>query len=280
MKTIILGKNSYLSNNLKELIVNSKVYSLGDDSMNNVNLSNCNIVINSFYSSLKLETIDSYQDFIKRSLYDLSIFLDQIKGKKIRKIIYTSSSSTYNLINDNDLNNENFNDERNRKIYSSTKLNAENLIKNFCTKNKIRFCIVRIFNIFGEEEKFSIISKIIDTYKNKKNILKLINSGNSIRDFIHIKEVVNIYKNILKKKKNCIVDVGSGYGTKIKDIIKFLGNKNFNIKNIKKNELQSSIGFNSIIKRNENYSLENFIKLRIGLKKQPKFKRFFLKNTS
>ena len=163
MKTIILGKNSYLSNNLKELIVNSKVYSLGDDSMNNVNLSNCNIVINSFYSSLKLETIDSYQDFIKRSLYDLSIFLDQIKGKKIRKIIYTSSSSTYNLINDNDLNNENFNDERNRKIYSSTKLNAENLIKNFCTKNKIRFCIVRIFNIFGEEEKFSIISKIIDT---------------------------------------------------------------------------------------------------------------------
>ena len=88
MKTIILGKNSYLSNNLKESIINSKVYSLGDDSMNKVNLSNCNIVINSFYSSLKLETIDSYQDFVKRSLYDLSIFLDQIKGKKIKKIIY------------------------------------------------------------------------------------------------------------------------------------------------------------------------------------------------
>ncbi len=271
MRTIILGKNSYLSKNLKKSIVNSVIYSLSDDNLYKMNLSDCNIIINSFYSSLKLEKIDSYQDFVKRSLYDLSIFLDQIKGRKIRKIIYTSSSSTYNLINNND-----FNDERNRKMYSSTKLNAENLIKNFCTKNKIKFCIVRIFNIFGEGDKFSIISKIINAYKNKNSTLKLINSGNSIRDFIHIKEVVNIYKKIIETKKNSIVDVGSGYGTKIKDIIKFLEKKNFNLKNIKKNEPQASIGYNSIIKRNENNSLENFIKLRLKLKKQPKFERFFL----
>ena len=278
MKTIILGKNSYLSTNLKKSIINSEIYSLGDDNIKKVNFYNCNIVINSFYSSLKLEKIDSYQDFIKRSLYDLSIFLDQIKGKKIRKIIYSSSSATYNLIDDNRLSIKNFNDERNRNIYSSTKLSAENLIKNFCTKNKIKFCIVRMFNIFGEGEKFSIISKITEAYKNKKKTLNLINNGNSIRDFIHINEVVNIYKRIIQKKNNSIVDVASGYGTKIGDIINFLGKKNFNIKNIKNKELQTSIGYNSIIKRNKKFSLENYIKLRLDLKKQPKFKRFFLKN--
>ena len=117
MKTIILGKNSYLSTNLKKSIINSEIYSLGDDNIKKVNFYNCNIVINSFYSSLKLEKIDSYQDFIKRSLYDLSIFLDQIKGKKIRKIIYSSSSATYNLIDDNRLSIKNFNDERKIRNY-------------------------------------------------------------------------------------------------------------------------------------------------------------------
>ena len=46
-------------------------------------------------------------------------------------------------------------DERNRKLYASTKYNVENLIKNFVIK-KINFVFVGIFNIFGEEEKFSI----------------------------------------------------------------------------------------------------------------------------
>ena len=119
MKTIILGKNSYLSNNLKKSITNSYVYSITDKKLSDLNFTNCNIIINSFYSSLKLEKIDSYEDFLKRSLYDLSIFLDKIKGVKIRKIIYSSSSSIYNSINDYD-----FKDERNRKMYSSTKYNA------------------------------------------------------------------------------------------------------------------------------------------------------------
>ena len=66
-------------------------------------------------------------------------------------------------------------------------------------KKKIKFSIVRVFNIFGDGEKFSIISKITEAYKTKKT-LNLINNGNSIRDFIHINEVVNIYKRIIKKK--------------------------------------------------------------------------------
>lgn len=274
MKTIILGKKSYLSNKLKKVIINSKVYSLNEDFVKKLDLSNCNIIINSFYSSLKLDKIDSYQNFIKRSLYDLSIFLDRIKGKNVRKIIYTSSSSTYNLLKFSNFNNINFRDERNRYIYSSTKLNAESLIKNFCTENNIKFCVVRIFNIFGEGEKFSIISKITDAYKNKKKILNLVNNGNSIRDFIHINEVVNIYKKIIIKNNYNVVDVASGYGTRIRDIIKFLGKENFIIKNKTNKESKVSIGYNTIINRNEKYSLEKYIKQKLSLKKQPKFERF------
>ena len=133
--------------------------------------------------------------FIK-SIYDISILLDNLPRNKINKIIYTSSSSVYNSIDDRQLA-----DHRNRKIYSSTKLAAENLVKNFCSKNKINFTIVRLFNVFGGNDKFSIISKIIDTYKRKNNFLNLINRGEAVRDFIHINDVTFIYNLILKQKK-------------------------------------------------------------------------------
>ena len=65
MKTYILGKNSYLSNKLKKKIKNCFVFSLKDKSLNNVNFNNSNIIINSFYSSLKLDHINNYAVFCK-----------------------------------------------------------------------------------------------------------------------------------------------------------------------------------------------------------------------
>ena len=93
------------------------------------------------------------------------------------------------------------------------------------SQKKIKLCISRIFNIFGEEEKFSIISKIIDCYNKKKLPLDLINEGKSVRDFIHIDNVVQCYQQILKNKNTGIIDVGSGFGIKVIDIIEALGKK-------------------------------------------------------
>ena len=104
------------------------------------------------------------------------------------------------------------------------------MVKNFCSKNKINFTIVRLFNVFGGNDKFSIISKIIDTYKRKNNFLNLINRGEAVRDFIHINDVTFIYNLILKQKKNGVVDVGRGYGIKISNILETLKYENFNIK--------------------------------------------------
>ena len=179
MKTFIFGKKSYLTNKLHENLKNSFVYSLGDDEIKKINFNDSNIIINSFYSSLYLDKINNYEDFINKSIFEVSKFLDILKNFKINQIIYSSSSSIYNSINEED-----FSDERNRKLYASTKYNVENLIKNFCQKKKIKLCISRIFNIFGEEEKFSIISKI-NCYHNKKIQLDLINKGVSERFYTY-----------------------------------------------------------------------------------------------
>ena len=160
---IILGERSYLSNELKKKLKNSKIQSLSKFQYDNIENKKYNIIINSFYSSLKLKKINSYEEFFNKSLLELSKFLDKFPKSRIKKIIYTSSSAIYNSINDLE-----FQDTRNRKIYSSTKFAAENLIKNFCIRNDIKFSIMRVFNIFGDKEEFSIISKILSCYKKKK----------------------------------------------------------------------------------------------------------------
>ena len=107
----------------------------------------------------------------------------------------------------------------------------------FCKKNKIELIIVRPFNIYGENDKGSIISKLKNHNKTKSKLI-IFNNGNSIRDFIDVEDVVKVYKVLLSKKIKGVLGVGTGRGISIKELIKkadinsniiFLKNKNFEI---------------------------------------------------
>jgi UDP-glucose 4-epimerase len=160
-KTLIFGKRSILSQELKKKISNSIIISVGDVFQDNKMLEKykhkkINIIINSFFPSSQLPIIVSYHEFYKRSIEDLSRLLDMLDVFSINKIIYSSSSSIYNSYN-----NFKKKDSFNRKIYSSSKFACENLIVNFCQKKNINFNICRIFNMYGNHDSFSIISNIL-----------------------------------------------------------------------------------------------------------------------
>ena len=222
MKTLIFGKKSYLSNYLNKSIINSKVYSLSEKNLDLSEFENSNIIINSFYSSLKLEKIDDYELFIKKSIFELSKLLNKIKKKKsISLFILVVHQYIIQLM-------KIFLKMREiEKVYAALKIAAENLMKNFVMKIKLNYALQEFLIFFGENERFSIISKIVDSHKSKSNKLKLINKGQSIRDFIYIEDVVKVYKRIIKAKSEGIIDVGSGFGIEIYDIIKKLGIDNF-----------------------------------------------------
>ena len=75
--------------------------------------------------------------------------------------------------------------------------------------------------MYGKEDKSSVIYKIISAIKNKKNF-KLVNNGNSRRDFINVRDVAEIYAKLLNVNKNEIIDLGTGISTRIKDITNIL----------------------------------------------------------
>jgi len=114
-------------------------------------------------------------------------------------------------------------------LHASLKISNEKLIEKFCVENSIDYTITRLFNMYGGDDKFSIISKIINSYKNDE-LLTIVNNGNSIRDFIHIDDVVRIYKRLLEVKDIKIINIGTGEGTSVKHIIDFLKNRNIILK--------------------------------------------------
>lgn len=101
--------------------------------------------------------------------------------------------------------------------------------------SKTKITIVRPANVFGPYDNFdpktgmvvpSLISKFLDS-KNYK--VEVWGDGLSIRDFIYSKDVANAMLFIMKKNPIQAVNIGSGKGVKIRDLVNiinsYFGNK-------------------------------------------------------
>ena len=267
MDTVIIGKESLLTKHLK--IKNKKAIIFSSRNKDDIKIiisfinsskSKVNIIFNNFYPSALINQMDrkSYDTFYNQSiLFNANIF-SQVIPQKINKIIYSSSSAVYNSIRKD----YQFIDTNNKSLYSSTKIAAENLIYNFCSKNKVPFLILRIFNMYSnKDDKFSIISKLVRAI-NKKKEVKIFNGGENIRDYINVKDVVKLYNYFINKKKlkNSVYDIGVGRGVKLIDLIEFVGKDKFKLKKINKSidEVDISIATNDYLKKFDFISLEKY----------------------
>ncbi len=283
MKNIIIGKNSSISKYIYKDLKNSLLFSANE--LNETNLKDrfkkfkkINLIFNNFYPSKNLNMLNhnDYKKFCELSLEKISLIFQKVPSYKINKIIYTSSASIYRI-------SEHLNytkkDNYNRELYSSFKLAAEKLIINYANKKKKEYFIMRLFNTFGDPlDKFSFVENVINS-KNKDKKIFLINNGNSVRDFIHVKDIAIIYKKFIEKKINSgIYDVGTGCGYLIKDIVDFSNFKNSRIIKINNiDEVHNSVAQNQNLIR----MLKNFKFLNLGkyLKKKLKINKKIIEPT-
>ncbi|MGJ0334213.1 NAD(P)-dependent oxidoreductase [Aliarcobacter cryaerophilus] len=273
-KVFIIGKGSNLSSFLSKKIINSKLISSREILTNieelNVLKDNLpiNIIFNNFQPATKLNEFFNLENYVVNSILTTSKVLDFIKNNQIvvNKIVYTSSSSVYGnniLCNEND-------ELKPMNLHASLKVANEKLVEKFCIENSIDYTIARIFNMYGGDDNFSIISKIIKAYKNNEE-LNIVNNGNAIRDFIHIEDVVDIYSKILDKKDIKILNIGSGNGSSIKNILDFLNNHNIKIKtkNIQREELKISTAdiskLKELLKKDTFFGVEDYLKKELNI---------------
>ena len=272
-KTIIFGKNSNLSQKLSYVIENNLLIGIrGVDDFSSILNKNkykkINIIFNNFQSSTNLNNLSNPEEYVNNSIGTTAKVLSYLKKENIpvNKIVYTSSSSVYG----NNIFCSETDELKPLNLHASLKIANEKLIEKFCLENSIDFTITRIFNMYGGDDKFSVISKILDAYYKNKEI-GIVNNGNAIRDFIHIDDVVDIYKSILNIKDVKILNIGTGEGKSVKSIFDFLHNRNINIKitNIRKDELKISTAditrLRSLVGKKEFIDMEEYIIAKLNI---------------
>lgn len=100
-----------------------------------------------------------------------------------------------------------------------SKLLGERLVAEYCASRKIPFQIVRLFNMYGGDDRFSVISRI-ERAVTGHEALQLNNAGSAMRDFVHVDDAALAVTRLLSQplRHECI-NIGTGVATRIGDLV-------------------------------------------------------------
>jgi UDP-glucose 4-epimerase len=219
MKTVILGRDSNLSRALAQRIPRTALISaralLSGEADLGLDGSPTRVILNSFQPATRLRDVDDPIGYVDRAIGATARALDAcVRSGGVERLIYTSSASVYG----DNIECRESDAPRGSGLHSGLKVANEALVRQVCAGHGIDATVVRLFNMYGGNDRFSIISKVIAAARDG-HALTLVNEGNAIRDFIHIDDVVSSYLALLETRDVPIVNVASGRGVSIRNLV-------------------------------------------------------------
>jgi len=153
--------------------------------------------------------------------------LDACVAAGVKKFIYSSTSAVYGLAAEfptgEDANIDCLNP------YSASKFASEEMVKCYTRLYGLDSCIFRYFNVYNDDSPLVgpyslVIGRFLNQFKNGES-LTVVGTGDSLRDFIHVDDVVRI--NVLAAEHNSslggeVFNVGSGVNISILDVAKLI----------------------------------------------------------
>ena len=164
-------------------------------------------------------------------------FIEICIKNNLNKIIFSSTAAVYGNPNKNKV------EETDRlnplNPYAKSKLLTEKFILNKAKKTKLKYIILRYFNVAGADNKMrtgmiskfsSHLVKAVSEVVTKKRDKLVVNGndyntpdGTPIRDYIHVSDLANIHLKslefLLKNNKSEIFNCGYGKGYSVKQVI-------------------------------------------------------------
>ena len=147
---------------------------------------------------------------------------------KVKKIIYAASSSSYGIP-------KKYPTDELEKLnpqypYALTKKLGEDIVMNWGKIYNLNVTSLRFFNIYGERSRttgsYGAMFGIFLAQKLNKKPFTIVGNGKQKRDFTYVTDVVNaLIRSIKLKKKNQIINIGSGKCYSVNYIVKLLGGK-------------------------------------------------------
>ncbi len=199
------------------------------------------------------------------------------------KFIFSSSAAVYGENNSQPVNEESI--LKPESIYGKTKLECENLIKDFCKDNTLDAVIFRFFNVCGcHKDKFfyetsktsqNLMMNIIEVANKRKERISIYgnrfstNDGSATRDYVHIEDLLSAHFKVISMLKNItfceIFNLGSEKEVSVLEFIKTFEETNgikltYKISEPRPGELPRSLSDTTKLKNYSNWRVEKNLK--------------------
>ena len=203
-RIIVSGYSGYIGRNLISFLKKKKIdfKRVDMDKLTNYNFNNFTHFIHlNFY-------IKEEKKNILKNSKEMDRVIKLCRDKKLFLIFPSTACFKY---------------RRKRRISSSINvINYYTYSKKECEKkillSGLRYCVLRIFNVFGGDTKNRYyISFIINQFFKKKTLN--IKFRNNYRDYIHINDLCNLIYKVMTKNKTGIYEAGSGQSTSIQKLV-------------------------------------------------------------
>ena len=226
------------------------------------------------------------KSYIDTNIVGFFNILELVKNKKILKLIFASTSSSYgsqsitpykeDLMNNTPL-----------QLYAATKISNEVMAHSYSHLYGFKSIGLRFFTVYGPYGRPDMaIYKFTDAiYKNKK--IDLYGSGKMLRDCTYVDDIVIGIIKTLKNKTTSrdynhnIYNIGYGKPVTVKTILKEIEkntNKKANIRIIPKHNSEMDKTYCSTIKFNKKFNFKAKTDINVGLKKfNDWYKSYYLK---
>ena len=217
-------------------------------------------------------TIENPIGAVKTNTLGTAMVLQCSREAKVKRVMYSSTSSAYGLKNTPPLSEDMTPDCLNP--YSVSKVAGESLCKMYYDLFGLETVVFRYFNVYGPRQpmrgQYAPVIGLFLRQKLANEPLTIVGDGEQKRDFTHVSDVVNA--NILaaifettSKQFGEIYNVGTGRNYSVLELAKMISD---NITFIPPRPAESKISLASNYKINQTFGLEPTVILKEYIKEQ------------
>ncbi|MGM5482607.1 MAG: UDP-glucose 4-epimerase GalE [Nanobdellota archaeon] len=155
--------------------------------------------------------------------------LNKMVEHNVKKIIYSSSAAVYGIPEESVVSEDSF--TRPINFYGFTKLECENLIDWYSKTHGINYISLRYFNVAGDvlgyidPDAQNVLPILMEVVTGKRDRFIVFGNdydtkdGTCVRDYIHIKDLVNAHIKALDSDRNSVINLGTAKGTSVEELL-------------------------------------------------------------
>ncbi|MDH5770078.1 MAG: NAD(P)-dependent oxidoreductase [Candidatus Bathyarchaeota archaeon] len=143
--------------------------------------------------------------------------LEAMRKTGVQKIVFASSAAVYRL-HDKAASEEEEPDPN--TVYGYHKYMSEKLIEAYSNSYGVRFIILRLFNVYGQNPQLGkdVISIFLRRAKNGEPLV--VEGKKKYRDFVHVKDVTDAFiSSISARANNRIINIGTGVKVTLGELV-------------------------------------------------------------